>query len=72
MPSVNQKIARFKRFWGYIVITGRNYSSRSNVHHSVPHIFTDGNVTKQSIYLYEKTSSRSLVVAGATRYSVRG
>ncbi|KAL7079935.1 hypothetical protein ACQ4LE_000061 [Meloidogyne hapla] len=65
---------RFKRFWGYMVICSPAYcnSSRMKLHHSSPHYRTDGDVCNQAAAVFERTGSRSLVVAGATRFSVRG
>ncbi|KAH7711801.1 hypothetical protein AAVH_20896 [Aphelenchoides avenae] len=62
---------RFPRFFGYTVLQGRRYASRL-LHHSAAHFESDGNVCNQSAALFERTQSRSLVVAGASRYAVIG
>lgn len=71
LPNKNQAAVRFSRFWGYTVITSRNYVIRSYIHHSVAHFYTDGNVLKEAVVIFKKTLSRSLVAAGASRFSVQ-
>uniref|UniRef100_A0A183CNQ7 Uncharacterized protein n=1 Tax=Globodera pallida TaxID=36090 RepID=A0A183CNQ7_GLOPA len=48
------------------------HSLRPHLHHSAPHFESDGNVCNQSASLFERTSSRSLVIAGASRFAVCG
>uniref|UniRef100_A0A183C5L3 DDE Tnp4 domain-containing protein n=1 Tax=Globodera pallida TaxID=36090 RepID=A0A183C5L3_GLOPA len=69
-PSV--QFRRFARFWGYTVLTAPAHSLRPHLHHSAPHFESDGNVCNQSASLFERTSSRSLVIAGASRFAVCG
>ncbi|KAH7710413.1 hypothetical protein AAVH_22302 [Aphelenchoides avenae] len=61
----------FPRFFGYAVIQARRHAERL-VHHSAAHFQSDGNVCNQSAAIFERTASRSIVVAGASRYAVMG
>lgn len=45
--------------------------SRRELHHSAPHFQSDGNVLNETAAIFERTKSRSLVVAGASRYAVK-
>uniref|UniRef100_A0A7E4UZ44 DDE Tnp4 domain-containing protein n=1 Tax=Panagrellus redivivus TaxID=6233 RepID=A0A7E4UZ44_PANRE len=67
----NRSLQPFSRYWGYVVITGRKYATKPYLHHSSPHFESDGDVGNQSAAIFEATASRSLVVAGASRYAVR-
>ncbi|KAJ1347065.1 hypothetical protein KIN20_002018 [Parelaphostrongylus tenuis] len=62
---------RFPRMWGYTVIASKMWSQRP-IHHSAAHFESDGEVCHQAAALLESTRSRSLVVAGASRYAVVG
>jgi hypothetical protein len=62
----------FKRYFGYVVIASRQISLNPYLHHAAPHFGFDGNVCNQSAAIFETTLSRSLVIAGAHRYAVRG
>ncbi|KIH59752.1 hypothetical protein ANCDUO_10006 [Ancylostoma duodenale] len=42
------------------------------IHHSAAHFDSEGRVCAQAAALFERTRSRSLVVAGASRYAVKG
>lgn len=42
------------------------------LHYSSPHFQSDGNVGEQAAALFERTKARTLVVAGANRYAVKG
>ncbi|VDP20336.1 unnamed protein product [Heligmosomoides polygyrus] len=44
----------------------------SPIHHSAAHFDSEGPVCAQAAALFENTKSRSLVVAGASRYAVKG
>lgn len=61
----------FRRGWGYIAITIKGKSLR-NLHHSAAHFESDGPVCKQAATLFEASGGRSLVIAGASRYAVKG
>lgn len=58
-----------KRFWGYAIITRQN-AVKLNVHHSVAHYESDGDVCNETATIFEKTKSKALVVNGANRYAV--
>ncbi|CAI4229563.1 unnamed protein product [Auanema sp. JU1783] len=60
-----------RRYWGYIAINDKR-SAKRNLHHAAPHFESDGDVCREAAYLFESTTSRSLVVAGASRFAVRG
>ncbi|KAE9415173.1 hypothetical protein Angca_000507 [Angiostrongylus cantonensis] len=62
---------RFPRMWGYTVIASKLWYQRP-IHHSAAHFESDGEVCSQAAALLESTKSRSLVVAGASRYAVIG
>uniref|UniRef100_A0A914CVL1 Uncharacterized protein n=1 Tax=Acrobeloides nanus TaxID=290746 RepID=A0A914CVL1_9BILA len=63
---------RFPRFWGYTALCARKYALKPNLHHSASHFESDGDVCNEAATIFESTGSRSLVVAGANRYAVRG
>uniref|UniRef100_A0A915B854 Uncharacterized protein n=2 Tax=Parascaris univalens TaxID=6257 RepID=A0A915B854_PARUN len=63
---------RFKRFWGYAIIANANFSERRALHHSAPHFHSDGDICNETAAIFERTSGRSLVVAGADRSAVIG
>uniref|UniRef100_A0AC35G7A7 Uncharacterized protein n=1 Tax=Panagrolaimus sp. PS1159 TaxID=55785 RepID=A0AC35G7A7_9BILA len=62
---------KFKRYFGYAIIASRSIASKPFLNHAAPHFKFDGNVCNQSAEIFEKTSSRTLVIAGAHRYAVR-
>ncbi|KAE9549792.1 hypothetical protein FO519_007000 [Halicephalobus sp. NKZ332] len=66
------EIYPFSRLWGYVVIASRNYARHPRIHHSSPHFESDGDVGNQSAVIFERTGGRSLVIAGASRYTVLG
>nr|CAD2131760.1 unnamed protein product [Meloidogyne enterolobii] len=85
-PSTGERFKRFWGYL-VLCSTAYCNSSRTRLHHSSPHFRTDGktfrrfqkprfkmkgDVCNQTAAIFERTGSRSLVVAGATRYSVRG
>ncbi|KAI6199062.1 hypothetical protein M3Y96_00586700 [Aphelenchoides besseyi] len=62
---------KFPRFFGFAVITAEA-AVRTRLHHSAAHYQTDGPVCLQASALYGATGSKSLVIAGASRYAVKG
>ncbi|KAI6237767.1 hypothetical protein M3Y95_00299600 [Aphelenchoides besseyi] len=62
---------KFPRFFGFAVITAEA-AVRTRLHHSASHYQTDGPVCLQASALYGSTGSKSLVIAGASRYAVKG
>ncbi|CAJ0602615.1 unnamed protein product [Cylicocyclus nassatus] len=69
--QIPQDSDRFRRMWGYVVIASKNWARRM-IHHSASHFASDGPVCSQAAALFERTRSRSLVVAGADRFAVKG
>uniref|UniRef100_A0A7I4YZU5 Conserved plasma membrane protein n=1 Tax=Haemonchus contortus TaxID=6289 RepID=A0A7I4YZU5_HAECO len=61
----------FPRMWGYTVIASKSFARRL-VHHSAVHYDSDGPVCAQAAALFENTQSRTLAIAGASRYAVKG
>ncbi|CAD6190695.1 unnamed protein product [Caenorhabditis auriculariae] len=61
----------FARGWGYAVIARKSASLR-NLHHSAAHFESDGAVCAQAANLFDSSKGRSLVVAGASRYAIKG
>ncbi|EYC40037.1 hypothetical protein Y032_0632g883 [Ancylostoma ceylanicum] len=49
-----------------------NFLELDPIHHSAAHFDSEGQVCAQAAALFERTRSRSLVVAGASRYAVKG
>ncbi|TMS37695.1 hypothetical protein L596_004575 [Steinernema carpocapsae] len=62
---------KFARMWGYVLVTNKRFAKRP-LHHSAAHFQSDGDVCNQAASVFEQTSSRTLVVAGASRFSVKG
>ncbi|KAK6041228.1 hypothetical protein COOONC_21267 [Cooperia oncophora] len=62
---------RFRRMWGYTVIASKTFALRP-IHHSAAHFDSDGPVCAQAAALFESTQSRTLTIAGASRYAVEG
>uniref|UniRef100_A0A1I7YMT9 START domain-containing protein n=2 Tax=Steinernema glaseri TaxID=37863 RepID=A0A1I7YMT9_9BILA len=62
---------KFPRMWGYIIIANKHHFKR-NLHHSAAHFQSDGDVCNEAAAVFEQTGSRTLVVAGASRYAVKG
>ena len=75
LPPKNATKKRFARFWGYMIISSRKWSSKRkyalNIHHSAAHFQSDGRVSRQAAVLFEETRGRTLVVAGASRFAVK-
>ncbi|KAI1729885.1 hypothetical protein Ddc_02553 [Ditylenchus destructor] len=70
--KLDPKSGKFPRYWGYVVIRAASNATRPNLHHSAAHFQTDGEVCAQAAALFERTGSRTLVVAGASRFAVEG
>ncbi|KAK0398098.1 hypothetical protein QR680_002426 [Steinernema hermaphroditum] len=62
---------KFARMWGYIVVANKR-SFKRPIHHSAAHFQSDGDVCNEAASVFEQTKSRTLVVAGASRYAVKG
>uniref|UniRef100_A0A914UW75 Uncharacterized protein n=1 Tax=Plectus sambesii TaxID=2011161 RepID=A0A914UW75_9BILA len=69
--NVDPETGYFLRSWGYVVVADDVWSRR-DLHHSAPHFQSDGNVLNESAAIFERTQSRTLVMAGASRYAVKG
>ncbi|KAI1717224.1 hypothetical protein DdX_06961 [Ditylenchus destructor] len=70
--KLDPKSGKFPRYWGYVVIRASSNATRPYLHHSAAHFQTDGDVCAQAAALFERTGSRTLVVAGASRFAVQG
>ncbi|KAK6024846.1 hypothetical protein OSTOST_09276, partial [Ostertagia ostertagi] len=68
---IPKEAQRFPRMWGYTVIASKAYALRP-MHHSATHFDSDGPVCAQAAALFENTRSRTLVIAGASRFAVKG
>ncbi|KAI6171079.1 hypothetical protein M3Y97_01084900 [Aphelenchoides bicaudatus] len=62
---------KFPRFFGFIVLRAEQGVSK-RLHHSAAHFETDGHVCRQASAMFSQTGSKSLVVAGASRWAVKG
>ncbi|KAI1705478.1 serpentine type 7TM GPCR receptor class ab chemoreceptor domain-containing protein [Ditylenchus destructor] len=61
--NVDPITGKFPRYWGYVVIASKSAAKRPYLHHSASHFLSDGDVCNQAATLFERTQSRSLVVA---------
>ncbi|CAJ0934055.1 unnamed protein product, partial [Mesorhabditis belari] len=62
---------RFARAFGYMAVAMPDFVQRQ-IHHSAAHFQSDDEVDQQAAYLFENTDSRSLIVAGASRFCIQG
>ncbi|KAI1713300.1 hypothetical protein Ddc_12061 [Ditylenchus destructor] len=69
--NVDPITGKFPRYWGYVVIASKSAAKLPYLHHSASHFLSDGDVCNQAATLFEKTQSRSLVVAGGSRFAVK-
>ncbi|KAI6225519.1 Transporter, major facilitator family protein [Aphelenchoides fujianensis] len=61
----------FPRFFGFAVLAAES-AVRTRLHHSAAHFQTDGPVCLQAAAFFGATGAKSLVVAGASRWAVKG
>lgn len=60
----------FAKGWGIFMVPHSSNSTKlSMVHISTPHPFTDGSVQDQAANIFHKTSAKSLLISGVSRFA---